>query len=118
MHATSPIATRRMRMSARPVAALFLLVAASLGAASGLGSAALGGGATPFDPAAARAMGQLPACRYDDILTTPRKYVDWGTTLVDPILRVPSTYAPPDLVPVGDASIGGIGAVRELAIGE
>src|SRR5437773_9749188 len=116
MHATSPTATRRMRMPARRVAALLLAVAASVGASSGLGSATFG--ATPFDPAAVRAASPLPACRYDDVLTTPRKYVDWGITLVDPILRIPSTYAPPDLVPVGDASIGGIGAVREVAVAD
>jgi LAS superfamily LD-carboxypeptidase LdcB len=64
----------------------------------------------------ARAMGPLPACRYDSILTTPRRYVDWPITLVDTILRVPSTYAPPDLVPITDAGLTGVGVIRSVAI--
>jgi LAS superfamily LD-carboxypeptidase LdcB len=71
--------------------------------------AGLGAGTT-------RAMGPLPACRYDDILTTPRRYIDWSVTLVDPILRVPSTYTPPDLVPTSQAGLAGGGTVRALAI--
>ena len=63
-----------------------------------------------------RAMGALPACRYDDILTTPRRYADWQETLVDPILRVPSTYAPPDLVSTGTAGIPGGGSIRAIVI--
>src|SRR5688500_18967024 len=39
-------------------------------------------------PAGARAMGPLPACRYDDILTTPRGYADWSVTLVDTMAPV------------------------------
>jgi hypothetical protein len=70
-----------------------------------------GGGAT-----AVRAMGPLPACRYDDILTTPRRYSDWKEILVDPILRVPSTYAPPDLVSTGTAGIAGGGTIRAIVI--
>lgn len=63
-----------------------------------------------------RAMGALPACRYDDILTAPRQYADWKETLVDPILRVPSTYTPPDLVSTGTAGIPGGGSIRALVI--
>ena len=62
----------------------------------------------------ARAMGPLPACRYDDILTTPRAYADWSITLVDTILRVPQGYVPPDLVPVGDLGVPGRGVVRAV----
>lgn len=69
-----------------------------------------------FDPAEARAMGPLPACRYDDILTTPRGYGSWSITLVDTILRVPKTYVPPDLVPVSQAGIAGKGQIRALVI--
>jgi len=61
-------------------------------------------------------MGALPACRYDDILTAPRQYADWKETLVDPILRVPSTYTPPDLVSTGTAGIPGGGSIRALVI--
>jgi D-alanyl-D-alanine carboxypeptidase len=64
----------------------------------------------------ARAMGPLPACRYDDILTTPRTYADWPITLVDTILRVPVGYVPPDLVPASRAGIAGGGKVRAVMI--
>ncbi|HSL97652.1 MAG TPA: M15 family metallopeptidase [Candidatus Deferrimicrobiaceae bacterium] len=71
----------------------------------------------PDDPAgAARAMGPLPACRYDDILTSPRGYGDWAVTLVDAILRVPRTYVPPNLVPVAEAGIEGSGKVRQVMV--
>ncbi len=63
-------------------------------------------------------MGPLPACRYDDILTEPRAYDDWSITLVDTILRVSSTYAPPDLESVADAGISGSGEIREVAIAD
>lgn len=64
-----------------------------------------------------RAMGPLPACRYDDIMTTPRAYSAWAHTLVDTILRVPKTYVPPDLVPVTDAGLPGKGKlIRAVAI--
>ncbi len=66
--------------------------------------------------AGARAMGPLPACRYDDILTSPRGYGDWSETLVDTILRVPKSYAPPDLVSVSTAGIAGSGKVRAVVI--
>jgi D-alanyl-D-alanine carboxypeptidase len=61
-----------------------------------------------------RAAGPLPACRYDDILTSPRGYGDWSTTLVDTILRVPSSYAPPDLVKVSSLGVPGRGQVRSV----
>jgi D-alanyl-D-alanine carboxypeptidase len=65
----------------------------------------------------ARAMGPLPACRYDDITTAPRSYADWAITLVDTILRVSKTYVPPDLVPVTDAGLPGKGKlIRAVAI--
>jgi zinc D-Ala-D-Ala carboxypeptidase len=64
----------------------------------------------------AQAMGPLPACRYLDILTTPRQYSDWPVTLVDTILRVPSSYVPPDLVSVSQAGIAGGGKVRAVVI--
>jgi zinc D-Ala-D-Ala carboxypeptidase len=67
-------------------------------------------------PIGVRAMGPLPACRYDDILTTPRGYGDWSTTLVDTILRVTRTYVPPDLVPVSEAGLGGKETVRVIMI--
>ncbi len=67
-------------------------------------------------PASARALGPLPACRYDDILTSPRGYDDWTVTLVDTILMVPRTYVPPDLVAVSTAGIEGSGKVRAILV--
>jgi LAS superfamily LD-carboxypeptidase LdcB len=66
------------------------------------------------DGLGARAMGPLPACRYDDILTSPRGYDDWEVTLVDTILRLPKTYAPPDLVKVSSLGVPGKGQVRAV----
>jgi D-alanyl-D-alanine carboxypeptidase len=67
-------------------------------------------------PSLVQAMGPLPACRYDDLLTTPRLYTDWSTTLVDTILRVTRSYVPPDLVSVSQAGIAGKGKVRALVV--
>ena len=69
-----------------------------------------------LDPSGARAMGTLPACRYDDVLTTPRQYSDWAITLVDTILRVTKSYVPPDLVDVSQAGIAGKAQIRALVI--
>jgi zinc D-Ala-D-Ala carboxypeptidase len=67
-------------------------------------------------PGLARGVGALPACRYDDIMTEPRRYDDWSTTLVDTILRVPRSYVPPDLVSVAQAGLKGHGKVRSIMI--
>jgi D-alanyl-D-alanine carboxypeptidase len=67
-------------------------------------------------PAGASATGSLPACRYDDVLTSPRGYDDWQGTLVDTILNVPSNYVPPDLVSVSGAGLHGDSKVRSLVI--
>jgi D-alanyl-D-alanine carboxypeptidase len=67
-------------------------------------------------PSPVNAMGPLPPCRYDDILTTPRGYDDWSVTQVDTILRVTRAYVPPDLVPVSEADIPGTGLVRAVMI--
>jgi D-alanyl-D-alanine carboxypeptidase len=90
------------------------------GLATALGTAVLAAstllGVSLAEPQRAAGMGPLPACRYDDILTEPRGYDDWAITLVDTILRVPATYAPPDLVSVSQAGIGGSGRIRQVAI--
>jgi zinc D-Ala-D-Ala carboxypeptidase len=69
-----------------------------------------------LSPSTARGLGPLPTCRYDDIMTQPRGYEDWATTLVDTILRVPRSYVPPDLVSVSRAGIAGHGKVRAVMI--
>jgi D-alanyl-D-alanine carboxypeptidase len=71
---------------------------------------------SPGVPATVEAVGRLPACKLDDVLTEPRGYDDWSVTLVDWLLRVPRRYVPPDLVPVSEAGIAGPGLIREVAI--
>ena len=94
-----------MSLSARVAAALAILALLLLGPVGGA------------DVGAARAMGALPACRYDDILTSPRGYGDWSKTLVDTILRVTKSYVPPDLVPVTQAGLAGSKkTIRAIAV--
>jgi len=84
--------------------------------AAALALVALAGVRPAWLPNEARGLGQLPACRYDDIMTQPRGYDDWSITLVDTILRVPKSYVPPDLVSVSQAGIAGHGKVRAVMI--
>jgi zinc D-Ala-D-Ala carboxypeptidase len=72
--------------------------------------------AVPVGAPPAAAVGPLPACRLDDILTNPRDYKSWSTTLVDWILMVGPDYEPPDLVFLGDAGVTGGGQVRRVAL--
>ncbi|HEY7848238.1 MAG TPA: M15 family metallopeptidase [Candidatus Limnocylindria bacterium] len=67
-------------------------------------------------PADVEAVGPLPKCRLADIMTVPRDYDSWSTTLVDWLLRVPRRYKAPDLVPVSEAGIAGPGRIRAVAI--
>jgi D-alanyl-D-alanine carboxypeptidase len=67
-------------------------------------------------PARVAAVGPLPDCRLDDILTEPRGLDDWEITLVDWILTVGPGYRPDDLVPIGNAGVTGGGSVRRVAI--
>lgn len=67
-------------------------------------------------PPPVAAVGPLPACRLAEILTVPRDYDSWSTTLVDWLLTVGEDYVPPDLVPVSEAGIAGPGLIRQVAI--
>jgi D-alanyl-D-alanine carboxypeptidase len=60
--------------------------------------------------------GSLPTCTYVDILTTYRAYTDWSRTLLDTIYRLPSTYAPNDLVSTSKAGLTSGFLIRSLAI--
>jgi D-alanyl-D-alanine carboxypeptidase len=64
------------------------------------------------------AIGPLPDCRIADVLTAPRGYDDWSTTLVDWILSVGPDYKPPDLVSVREGGVSGGGYVRKVAIAD
>jgi zinc D-Ala-D-Ala carboxypeptidase len=66
-------------------------------------------------PQPALALGPLPTCRLDDILTSPRDYDSWSVTLVDWILDVGPEYVPPDLVSVSAAGVTGGGQIRKVA---
>jgi D-alanyl-D-alanine carboxypeptidase len=57
-----------------------------------------------------------PACRYDDVLTSPRGYSDWNETLLDTIYMIPKGYVPPGLVSVSRAGLKGSGQVRSFVI--
>jgi D-alanyl-D-alanine carboxypeptidase len=72
--------------------------------------------AVPSGARPAAAVGPLPACRLDDILTNPREYDSWSTTLVDWILMVGRDYRPPDLVFLSEAGVTGGGQVRRVAL--
>ncbi|HEX7949014.1 MAG TPA: D-alanyl-D-alanine carboxypeptidase family protein [Candidatus Limnocylindrales bacterium] len=69
-------------------------------------------------PTAVRGLGPLPDCRLADILTIPRGYDDWRSTLVDWILSVGKSYVPPDLVNVRTSGISGGGLIRKVAIAD
>lgn len=69
-------------------------------------------------PSPVAAIGPLPACRLADVLTVPRGYDEWRTTLVDWILSVGPDYKPPDLVSVRDGGVAGGGLVRKVVIAD
>jgi D-alanyl-D-alanine carboxypeptidase len=92
-----------MRRALRAPLAALLLAVVVLPASAGV-------------PAGVEAVGRLPTCRLDDIMTVPRDYDSWSTTLVDWLLRVPRSYRAPDLVPVSEAGIAGPGRIRAVAI--
>lgn len=67
----------------------------------------------------------LPACRtasgaviIKDRSTLKHRYGDWQITLLDTLYRLPSNYAPRDLVSVSRAGIGGSGVVRSLLVAD
>ena len=91
-----------MLRTARSLAASFALGAALLTIPAGA-------------PPPALAVGPLPACRLDDIMTAPIDYDSWKTTLVDWILTVGPDYKPPDLVSISKAGVTGGGQIRQVA---
>jgi zinc D-Ala-D-Ala carboxypeptidase len=59
---------------------------------------------------------ELPACRYDDVLTRYRTYDRHDVTLLDTIYKLTAAYAPPDLVSVSQAGLSGGGSIRRIAL--
>jgi D-alanyl-D-alanine carboxypeptidase len=66
-------------------------------------------------PRAALGVGSLPPCKLLDVLTIPRDYDSWATTLVDWNLTVGPDYKPPDLVSISAAGLTGGGVIRRVA---
>jgi D-alanyl-D-alanine carboxypeptidase len=60
--------------------------------------------------------GGPPTCAYLDVLTPHRRYADWSRTLLDTIYRLPSTYAPGDLVDTSAAGLNRGYLVRGLVV--
>lgn len=60
----------------------------------------------------------LPACKYEDVLTTHQSYDDWQRTLLDTIYKLPDTYAPPDLVSTSQAGLAPDYKLRALVISD
>lgn len=60
--------------------------------------------------------GGPPVCDYRDILTPHHHPADWDRTLLDTVYRLPSGYAPADLVDTSAAGLNGGHAVRGLVL--
>jgi D-alanyl-D-alanine carboxypeptidase len=58
----------------------------------------------------------MPACRYDDVMTSRHTLAAHATTLLDTIYRLPSTYAPTDLVDTSAAGVNGGHRIRRVAL--
>jgi zinc D-Ala-D-Ala carboxypeptidase len=57
-----------------------------------------------------------PACAYGSKLARGATYAQWRSTLLDTTFRLPSGYAPPDLVPVSQAGFHSGLLVRSLVV--
>jgi D-alanyl-D-alanine carboxypeptidase len=67
-------------------------------------------------PPALPDFGPLPACRYDDVLTSRRSLGSWPDTLLDTIYMVTSSYVPNDLVDTSAAGLNGGHRIRRVAL--
>jgi D-alanyl-D-alanine carboxypeptidase len=81
-----------------------------------LGALTLAVLAAVLAPGPASAAVPLPSCTYGDVMAPDHAPADWQRTLVDTTYRLPSSYVPPDLVPVTRAGLTGNGSVRALVI--
>jgi D-alanyl-D-alanine carboxypeptidase len=58
-----------------------------------------------------------PPCSFaEDLQTKHQALTDWASTLLDTTYGITAAYAPPDLVPVSQADVGGSGMVRSFLI--
>jgi D-alanyl-D-alanine carboxypeptidase len=98
----------------RRVAAALLI--GLIGITSGARASGARAGSAVVRPATVKVVAApLPTCAYRDVLTARRAYSQYGTTLLDPTYRLPSTYYPRDLIPTG---LRGGGMVRRVAVGD
>jgi zinc D-Ala-D-Ala carboxypeptidase len=67
-------------------------------------------------PTARPSPATLPRCSYADVRTQLHAYDDWPRTLLDPIFRVATAYAPPDLVPASRAGLSSRFRVRAVIV--
>lgn len=58
----------------------------------------------------------LPTCDYIDLPAARTGYGQWGTTVLDTVFRLPSGYAPGDLVDTSQAGLNGSYFVRGVAL--
>jgi D-alanyl-D-alanine carboxypeptidase len=92
-----------------PIGFAFALVIAAVAVGPAAGASIVVGPPPP-------ASGPPPACRIGNAATQMASYSDWASALVDWNLRVSSSYAPKDLVPVGRAGIPGSGLIRSFVL--
>jgi D-alanyl-D-alanine carboxypeptidase len=112
MHRLGQASAMRFRAhvpSSRPAIARRLLVALTIAVS------ALAAGA-PVSPVGA--VSPLPACRYADVPTKYPWYSTWQRTLLDPIYKLPSTYAPKDLRNTSLAGLNSGSYVRYFVIAD
>ena len=98
----------RRRRRSLPLGFAFALLIAAAAVGPTAATSRIIGPPTPVGPP--------PACKVGNTETQLASYSDWASTLVDWNLRVPSSYAPKDLVPVGRAGIAGSGLIRSFVI--
>jgi D-alanyl-D-alanine carboxypeptidase len=60
----------------------------------------------------------LPTCSYVDLPATRTAFVDWDTSVLDTIFRLPRGYAPPDLTDTKKAGLNGGYYVRAVALAD
>ena len=58
----------------------------------------------------------LPACTYIDLPANRTSYARWGSTVLDTVFRLPSGYAPPDLVDTAAAGLAAGHLIRAIAV--
>jgi zinc D-Ala-D-Ala carboxypeptidase len=81
----------------------------------------LAGSWVKVDGEVTKALGRAPApptCTYADLPTTRTAYTDHAITLLDTVYRLPSTYAPSDLVSTTNAGLNAGYSVRSLVIAD